>query len=113
MKHEMSHDSIESSVIKKQKLDASQPPVKNAKSEKESDPDSTVVRGAKRKAVAMLMSFYGKDFFGMQVTREKNFPGIEDIFCKYLVDGGLIRQDDYDCFGEQKKLRQFQAFLLN
>merc|ERR1711879_987786 len=61
--------------------------------------DEPSSRAPKKKAVAMLMSFYGKDFFGMQVTRTPNCLGIEDIFCRHLVDAKVIKEEDYKNFG--------------
>ena len=83
------------------------PVCKKPKTENSNSPDDSLSAGVaikvqrmpKRKCVAMLMSYYGKDYFGLQVTRNSECPGIEDIFCKILADCGLIKQEDYVSFG--------------
>ena len=80
--------------------DVANPLIKYPKLDEElSDVTKSKPRG-KRKCIAMLMSYYGKGYFGMQVTRSEQHPGIEDVFGKLLVKAELITEDDYQSLGK-------------
>ena len=59
-----------------------------------------VKRRGKRKCIAMLMSYYGKGYFGMQVSRSEQHPAIEDVFCRILVQVEMITEEDYFNLGQ-------------
>lgn len=91
------------SVDEKGGSDVTPPPAKCCKLQPELNPSllgEELKRRGKRKCIAMLMSYYGKGYFGMQVTRSEQHPGIEDVFGKILVQTDMITQEDYVSLGK-------------